>query len=117
MNGKGKDLDQILDATLDQIRGSRLEPAEEKAAADRVWNLNEKRPSWRRRGLAILIVLIISGLLLAGWQFLSLFGLDEIGDIVDHILLDFNDDVASLRRGLIEHKLMSRSQGIYRKVM
>lgn len=34
-------------------------------AADRVWSLNEKRPSWRRRGLAILIVLIISGLLLA----------------------------------------------------
>jgi membrane protein len=30
-----------------------------------VWNVNEKRPSWRRRGLAILIVLTISGLLLA----------------------------------------------------
>jgi len=39
MNGKGKDLDQILDATLDQIRESRLDPAAEQAAADRVWNL------------------------------------------------------------------------------
>jgi len=36
---------------------------------------------------------------------------------VNHILLDFNDDVASLRRGLIEHKLMSRSKGIYRKMV
>jgi len=34
---------------------------------------------------------------------------------VNHILLDFNDDVASLRRGLIEHKIMSRSKGIYKK--
>lgn len=34
-------------------------------AADKVWTLDEKRPSWRRRGLAILIVLTISGLLLA----------------------------------------------------
>lgn len=33
-------------------------------AADRVWQVDEKRPSWRRRGLAILIVLTISGLLL-----------------------------------------------------
>lgn len=34
---------------------------------------------------------------------------------VNHILLDYNDDVASLRRGLIEHKLMTRSKGIYKK--
>jgi hypothetical protein len=34
---------------------------------------------------------------------------------VNHILLDFNDDVASLRRGLVEHKLMSRDKGIYQK--
>jgi len=34
---------------------------------------------------------------------------------VNHILLDFNDDVASLRRGLIEHKIMTRSKGIYKK--
>lgn len=39
MSGKGKDLDQILDATLEGIRESRLDPAAEKAAADRVWNL------------------------------------------------------------------------------
>lgn len=39
MKGKGKDLDQILDATLEEIRESRLDPAVEKAAADRVWNL------------------------------------------------------------------------------
>lgn len=32
---------------------------------------------------------------------------------VNHILLDFNDDVASLRRGLIEHKLLNREKGIY----
>ena len=35
---------------------------------------------------------------------------------VNHILLDFNDDVASLRRGLIEHNIMTRSKGIYQKV-
>jgi hypothetical protein len=34
---------------------------------------------------------------------------------VNHILLDFNDDVASLRRGLIEHNLMTRDHGIYKK--
>ncbi len=34
---------------------------------------------------------------------------------VNHILLDFNDDFASLRRGLIEQKLMSREKGIYKK--
>lgn len=35
---------------------------------------------------------------------------------VNHILLDFNDDVASLRRGMIEHKIMSRNKGIYKKI-
>lgn len=35
---------------------------------------------------------------------------------VNHILLDFNDDVATLRRGMIEHKIMTREKGIYRKV-
>jgi ferric-dicitrate binding protein FerR (iron transport regulator) len=38
MSGKGKDLDQLLDQTLDEIRGAQLDPATEKAAADRVWN-------------------------------------------------------------------------------
>lgn len=32
---------------------------------------------------------------------------------VNHILLDFNDDVATLRRGLIEHKLLNREKGTY----
>jgi ArsR family transcriptional regulator, arsenate/arsenite/antimonite-responsive transcriptional repressor len=35
---------------------------------------------------------------------------------VNQILVDFNDDVASLRRGLIELGLMERSKGIYRRV-
>ncbi|MBN2043515.1 MAG: metalloregulator ArsR/SmtB family transcription factor [Anaerolineales bacterium] len=35
---------------------------------------------------------------------------------VNHILLDFNDDVATLRRGMIEHNIMTRDKGIYRKV-
>lgn len=35
---------------------------------------------------------------------------------VNHILLDFNDDVASLRRGMIEHNLMTRDKGIYKKL-
>lgn len=35
---------------------------------------------------------------------------------VNIILLDFHDDVASLRRGLIETGLMQRQEGIYRKV-
>ncbi len=35
---------------------------------------------------------------------------------VNHILLDFNDDVASLRRALIEEKLMTRDKGIYTRV-
>lgn len=34
---------------------------------------------------------------------------------VNHILLDFHDDVASLRRGMIEHKLLARDKGIYKK--
>lgn len=32
---------------------------------------------------------------------------------VNRILLDFNEDVASLRRGLIEEKLMQRDKGVY----
>jgi ArsR family transcriptional regulator, arsenate/arsenite/antimonite-responsive transcriptional repressor len=35
---------------------------------------------------------------------------------VNQVLVDFNDDVASLRRGLIELGLMERSKGIYRRV-
>jgi hypothetical protein len=35
---------------------------------------------------------------------------------VNHILLDFNDDVATLRRGMIEHKIMAREKGFYWKV-
>ena len=35
---------------------------------------------------------------------------------VNHILLDYHDDVASLRRGLIEQKLMKRNRGIYQKI-
>jgi ArsR family transcriptional regulator len=35
---------------------------------------------------------------------------------VNHILLDFHDDVASLRRGMIEHNIMSRAKGIYTKI-
>jgi DNA-binding MarR family transcriptional regulator len=34
---------------------------------------------------------------------------------VNHILLDFNDDVATLRRGMIEHEIMTRDKGIYKK--
>ena len=34
---------------------------------------------------------------------------------VNHILLDFNDDVATLRRGMIEHKIMTRAKGILPK--
>lgn len=33
-------------------------------AVDGIWSLNMKRPSWRRRGLAILAALVLSGLLL-----------------------------------------------------
>lgn len=35
---------------------------------------------------------------------------------VNHILVEFHDDVASLRRGLIEHRLLERKQGIYQRV-
>jgi hypothetical protein len=35
---------------------------------------------------------------------------------VNFILLDYNEDVASLRRGLIEQNLMTRDRGIYVKV-
>jgi DNA-binding HxlR family transcriptional regulator len=36
---------------------------------------------------------------------------------VNFILLDYNEDVASLRRGLIEQNLMTREKGIYLKVI
>ena len=35
---------------------------------------------------------------------------------VNFILLDFHEDVATLRRSLIEHNLMTRSGGIYRRL-
>jgi len=35
---------------------------------------------------------------------------------VNQILVDFHDDVASLRRGLIEHGLMQRDNGLYWRV-
>lgn len=35
---------------------------------------------------------------------------------VNQVLLDFHDDVATLRRGLIEHGLMIRVHGIYRRM-
>jgi ArsR family transcriptional regulator len=35
---------------------------------------------------------------------------------VNQILVEFHDDVATLRRGLIEHQLMERDHGIYRRV-
>ena len=35
---------------------------------------------------------------------------------VNFILLDFHEDVATLRRALIEHDLMTRSHGIYRRL-
>ncbi|MBN1582486.1 MAG: DUF2087 domain-containing protein, partial [Anaerolineae bacterium] len=34
---------------------------------------------------------------------------------VNVILVEFHDDVATLRRGLIEHHLMAREGGIYRR--
>ncbi|MCA9955096.1 MAG: DUF2087 domain-containing protein [Anaerolineales bacterium] len=34
---------------------------------------------------------------------------------VNFILLDFHEDVATLRRSLVEHGLMTRSGGIYRR--
>jgi len=36
---------------------------------------------------------------------------------VNQILVDFNDDVATLRRGLIEHGLMERDNGLYWRVV
>jgi DNA-binding HxlR family transcriptional regulator len=36
---------------------------------------------------------------------------------VNHILLDYHDDVASLRRGMIEQKLMKRENGIYQRIL
>lgn len=35
---------------------------------------------------------------------------------VNLVLVEFHDDVATLRRGLIEHHLMTREGGIYRRV-
>ena len=35
---------------------------------------------------------------------------------VNQILVEFHDDVASLRRGLIEHKLMQRENGMYWRI-
>lgn len=35
---------------------------------------------------------------------------------VNLILLDFHEDVAALRRGLVEHKLLTRTQGVYRRL-
>jgi hypothetical protein len=36
---------------------------------------------------------------------------------VNQVLLEFNDDVASLRRGMIEEGLMTREKGIYRRIL
>ncbi len=36
---------------------------------------------------------------------------------VNQVLVEFHDDVATLRRGLIEHGLMTRASGIYRRPM
>lgn len=35
---------------------------------------------------------------------------------VNHMLLEFNEDVASLRRGLVSNGFMTREKGIYRRV-
>lgn len=35
---------------------------------------------------------------------------------VNQVLVEFHDDVATLRRGLIEHKLMERDHGLYRRL-
>ena len=35
---------------------------------------------------------------------------------VNHTLLEFNDDVASLRRMMIDHKLMAREKGMYWRI-
>jgi hypothetical protein len=36
---------------------------------------------------------------------------------VNHILVEFNDDVATLRRGLVDHGLVERAEGVYRRVV
>jgi hypothetical protein len=36
---------------------------------------------------------------------------------VNQVLLDFSDDVAALRRGLVDEGFMQRSQGIYRRIV
>jgi ArsR family transcriptional regulator len=36
---------------------------------------------------------------------------------VNHILLDFNEDVATLRREMIDHRLMKREKGIYERIV
>jgi len=36
---------------------------------------------------------------------------------VNQILVEFYDDVAALRRGMIDHKLMERKEGIYRRTI
>ena len=36
---------------------------------------------------------------------------------VNHILLEFNEDVATLRREMIDHKMMTREKGIYQRVV
>jgi hypothetical protein len=35
---------------------------------------------------------------------------------VNQVLVEFHDDVATLRRGLIEHKLVERDHGVYRRL-
>jgi len=35
---------------------------------------------------------------------------------VNQILVEYHDDVATLRRGLIEHRVMERTRGVYRRV-
>jgi ArsR family transcriptional regulator len=35
---------------------------------------------------------------------------------VNQVLVEYHDDVATLRRGLIEHRLMERDRGIYRRL-
>ncbi len=35
---------------------------------------------------------------------------------VNQILVEFNEDVAALRRGLISHHLLAREQGVYRRL-
>jgi hypothetical protein len=35
---------------------------------------------------------------------------------VNQVLVEFHDDVAALRRGLVGHRLMERTKGVYRRV-